>query len=246
LLDANQRLDSFSVHGNSILCRGSFVFVGNAAFGLGRGSFLSAFEASNPNHLVELGRYPFESGGGVHSAAMTGNRLFLAGVDKWEIVEMLPADEPPVVLRGIGRALTVAGAPARLEVHATGQENLWYQWFREGQELAGRTNAALVIPSLSAADAGAYSVRIGNSIGTVESSGTLGLAEPPPFTPQIAFSPAPMLSVKLPEGMLCSVEASGDLETWQTIWTGKAGANEIQISLEALDAQFFRLRYGNE
>jgi glucose/arabinose dehydrogenase len=53
-----------------------------------------------------------------------------------------------------------AGESAAFAVTATGLGSLSYQWFKDGEALSGQTGAAISIPSVTAADAGVYSVQV--------------------------------------------------------------------------------------
>jgi len=77
-------------------------------------------------------------------------------------ITLQPASQ--TVLRGTNATLTVVafGAPAPA-----------YQWRFNGVDLAGETNASLVIRQPSPANAGIYTVRVGNSGGTITSAAAL-------------------------------------------------------------------------
>lgn len=67
-----------------------------------------------------------------------------------------------------GNLRVAAGAPATLQVQATGG-GLAYQWTRDGVPLAGATQPALTFAAVAADQAGAYRVLVTNSRGRVES-----------------------------------------------------------------------------
>jgi len=81
---------------------------------------------------------------------------------------------PPVVSPTVIRspvAVTVGtGSTAVFEVNAAGS-NLTYQWRRDGQAIAGATEALLVLLAVDAASAGMYSAIVRNSAGSVVSGG---------------------------------------------------------------------------
>ncbi|MCP5518873.1 MAG: HYR domain-containing protein [Verrucomicrobiales bacterium] len=67
-------------------------------------------------------------------------------------------------------SLTVAiGAPARFDVVAEGTEPLSYQWFLDGQPIAGATGASLRIERVLPGDLGSYTVEVSNPSGTASS-----------------------------------------------------------------------------
>jgi hypothetical protein len=79
------------------------------------------------------------------------------------------------------------GRPVKLQVLAAGSEPLSYQWRHDGQDLAGANAASLEISRAQAADSGAYSVLVRNSVGeALSAEGVLSVLdlqagqEPPP------------------------------------------------------------------
>lgn len=63
-----------------------------------------------------------------------------------------------------------AGSVGALTVVATGTDPLRYQWRHNGTNLAGATNAALLFPSITATQAGNYTVTISNLAGGLTSA----------------------------------------------------------------------------
>ena len=63
----------------------------------------------------------------------------------------------------------VAGQPVVLSVTASG-DDLAYQWYKDGFEIEGATEATFSIPAVSGLDLGAYTVAVGNRWGTVISA----------------------------------------------------------------------------
>jgi hypothetical protein len=62
------------------------------------------------------------------------------------------------------------GEKATFSVTASGFAPLTYQWRVDGVNIAGATNSALMLTNVKAADEGAYTVFVGNSVGSVVSS----------------------------------------------------------------------------
>ena len=62
------------------------------------------------------------------------------------------------------------GSPVTLEVVATGDPPLSYEWFKNGSAIAGATNSIFTIASTHATDSGTYAVRITNAAGSALSS----------------------------------------------------------------------------
>jgi hypothetical protein len=86
---------------------------------------------------------------------------------------------PPSILTQPQSEVVVAGSDVTLSVSAVGQQPLYYFWQRNGTNLAdggniaGSTNASLVVGSVSSADAGFYSVTISNAFGLATSTGAV-------------------------------------------------------------------------
>jgi uncharacterized repeat protein (TIGR01451 family) len=93
---------------------------------------------------------------------------------------------PPAIVQQPANLTVSAGASATFTASATGSAPLGYQWFFNGTNaLAGATGAILTLPSVQAADAGAYSVLVANAAGTATSAAaTLTVRMPPVVTSQ--------------------------------------------------------------
>ncbi|MFM8358108.1 MAG: immunoglobulin domain-containing protein, partial [Verrucomicrobiota bacterium] len=87
---------------------------------------------------------------------------------------------PLALVSGPSSQTVLAGAEATLQVVATGNSALAYQWRLHGQPLPGATNATLVIRGFQAANAGEYTVVVSNRSGSLTSPpATLALLTPP-------------------------------------------------------------------
>ena len=75
----------------------------------------------------------------------------------------------------------VAGQPASFSVTAAGTGPFTYQWMKNGLNIVGATNSTYSLAAASTADAGSYSVKVTNPVGSVTSSGAL-LSVIAPFT----------------------------------------------------------------
>ncbi len=82
--------------------------------------------------------------------------------------EVLPAQSPVILSQPQSQTVTV-GANVTLEVAANGTQPLSYQWRRNGQALAGKTEPLLELPSIALSQAGLYDVVVTNPFGTVTS-----------------------------------------------------------------------------
>ena len=75
----------------------------------------------------------------------------------------------PSLLRQPASTTVVPGASATFTVEAAGDAPLGYQWMRNGLPLAGANAPSFTLPSVTASDAGAYSVAVTNPGATVVS-----------------------------------------------------------------------------
>jgi hypothetical protein len=95
-----------------------------------------------------------------------------------ELIDSVPP-LPLIISQPMARSV-VAGARARLTVSATSPIPMSYQWYYDNAPLPGATNARLVLPNVSDANGGGYTVVISNSSGSVTSSvAALTVIDPP-------------------------------------------------------------------
>ena len=97
--------------------------------------------------------------------------------------------QPPTITLAPRSLAATSGSTVSLGVVAKGSGTLRFQWLRDGAPLAGADDSTLVLPRVGAGDAGAYTVRVTNDFGSVESTAaalTLGSATTPPTVPQLA------------------------------------------------------------
>jgi hypothetical protein len=80
---------------------------------------------------------------------------------------------PPQITLQPASQTVLRGTNAVFTVVATGAPAPAYQWRFNGIDLAGETNTSLIVRQPSAATAGTYTVRIGNSGGTITSAAAL-------------------------------------------------------------------------
>lgn len=77
---------------------------------------------------------------------------------------------PPTISRQPVSQCVQAGNGATFSVVAAGSAPLTYQWRKDGVDIDGETGASLVLPSVSVADSGIYTVFLSNPNGTLESA----------------------------------------------------------------------------
>jgi hypothetical protein len=99
------------------------------------------------------------------------------------------------------------GMPAYFAVVASGSRPLRYQWQRNGVDIAGAVYDFLLLPTVSAGDAGTYRVVVSNGLGSVTSAGAV-LTVTAPVAPQITTQPAD------------TTASAGDTATFLVLATG--------------------------
>ena len=123
----------------------------------------------------------------VRFAALAGTlyRIAVAGFNgasgnvtlRWEGVSA-----PMIGSQPAGRSV-MAGQSVAFSVTASGSGSLSYQWFRNGGEVPGASQAAYTIASARLADAGTYRVRVSNGVGSVLSDEAVLAVTMPDVTP---------------------------------------------------------------
>jgi hypothetical protein len=87
---------------------------------------------------------------------------------------------PPTLLQPVKDASALVGGTARFTALGSGNPPLQFQWSFNGVEIPGATSFDLVLPSVSEANGGRYSVAVSNSAGRIVSEpATLTLIPPP-------------------------------------------------------------------
>jgi hypothetical protein len=81
-----------------------------------------------------------------------------------------PPPVPPVFVAQPQSVTANYAMPVALTVQATVTGTAYYQWFKDGAALEGQTFSTLWIPSLAAANAGAYHVTVTDDVSTITSS----------------------------------------------------------------------------
>ncbi len=154
----------------------------------------------------------------------------------------------PVIITQQPASQTVnPGAKATFTVAATGTAPLNYQWKFNGSVIAGATSASLTLNSVAAANAGTYTVEVGNVVGTVASAGaTLSVNTPATITQQ------PVSQVVNPGANVAfTVAATGTQPlTYQWKFNGVAiaGATSSSLTLNnvaAANAGIYTVEVGN-
>ncbi len=139
------------------------------------------------------------------------------------------------------------GAPLNLSVTAAGTAPLTYQWFKNGVPIAGATGAALALSELKAADAGKYTVLVGNVVGSVTSEeAVVSVNTPVKITSQpVALT----VSSGMPAAFAVTAEGTGPLTyQWRRNGSPVVGGTAASFALDtaqAADAGSYDVLVGN-
>ncbi|HXT13934.1 MAG TPA: Ig-like domain-containing protein [Candidatus Angelobacter sp.] len=163
---------------------------------------------------------------GTGSSAYSTNWVFVADT------------QPPQIL-GQPRSLTNnAGTSANFNVDAAACTAMTYQWYLEGNALAGETNSTLNIASVGPANVGSYSVVVSSAGGSTNSDpATLTVIYQAPRINggQMMLGPGGFqLTFSGPSGQTYQVLASDDpglpRAQWEVIGSGTFGAGNVIFS----------------
>jgi len=143
--------------------------------------------------------------------------------------------EPPVIVTPPQSQAVVAGTNVAFSVVAAGTAPLWYQWYRDGNPLAGATQSQYAKASVQVADAGSYTVVVSNQVGSVTSGAAVLTVYAPP---EILVHPVSQAVAAGSEASF-SVSAGGSPPLsyqWQLNGTAVAGATDSRYTVSAVQA----------
>jgi len=144
-----------------------------------------------------------------------------------------PSGSPPtMVTQPVGATRTV-GQSVTFSVAASGSGPLSYQWYLNGNPIAGANSTTLVLPSVKTTDAGTYTAGVRNTAGEVLSSAAVLTVNPAPIAPVITGQPQPV-TVSAGQTAQFSVTATGTAPLayqWQRNGVNIAGATSDNCSV---------------
>ena len=144
--------------------------------------------------------------------------------------------EPPKSQAGF------VGTAVSFNVVAGGTAPLAYQWFFNGQPIAGATDSALTIPQVQTDSVGSYAVLVSNSAGSVVSDVALLTSRQIVSDPQKGINGF-QFRISVPEGKQARLQVSTDLATWTDLTptpiTGTADIQDTQLGASQL--KFYRV-----
>jgi hypothetical protein len=143
---------------------------------------------------------------------------------------LLPAGARPTITSPPANHTVVAGQPGTFSVAASGPGPLLYQWRFNNDRLDGGTNSTLILPSVQTSQAGAYSVDVFNSFGSVASA----RASLTVLTPAYITQQPQSLTVRPGTNINFTVTASSRTPftyQWRLNGTAIPGANSAALPL---------------
>ena len=169
------------------------------------------------------------------------------------VVATLSVVSPPVIVRQPTGTNVIVGQSAAFAVEVVGSAPLRYQWRLDGVNIPGATNAALSLNNVQLADAGAYTVRITNIIGSAISEvAALTVAVPPEVS--VAATDAAAMEPGADAGLFTITRTGRTLRAQQVFFTVSgnavpgsdysalispviipAGANSVAIPVTVID-----------
>ena len=96
--------------------------------------------------------------------------IYAAGLNHQPLTAAVPG-VPPVITMSPANATVTAGLNATFTVGVSGDGPFSYQWLFNGTNIAGATNATLVVSSVTEASQGVYSVLVKSGSGATLSGG---------------------------------------------------------------------------
>ena len=134
------------------------------------------------------------------------------------------------------------GTAVSFKVVAGGTAPLAYQWFFNGQPIAGATDSTLTIPKVLTDSVGSYAVLVSNSAGSVVSDVALLTSRQIVSDPQKGINGF-QFRISVPEGKQARLQVSTDLATWTDLTptpiTGTADIQDTQLAASQL--KFYRI-----
>lgn len=137
----------------------------------------------------------------------------------WVAVSAIDSLNPlPTIRTNPASQTALPGDSITFTVAASGTAPLSYQWwFNQTNSLPSATNPTLMLTNVQLVDAGAYSVVVTNTLGSITSSPALLIADPT-FVMLKTVSPG-ALSFRCWIGVPFNLESSGDLVHWSPLAT---------------------------
>jgi hypothetical protein len=139
---------------------------------------------------------------------------------------------PPTITTQPVSATVTAGKNAAFRVVASGSSTLTYQWYFNGDAISGAGSATYTVTAAQSANVGAYSVVVGNAVGSVTStSATLTVNNPVVITTQPVSQ-----SITVGSPVIFSVDVTGTAPIayqWRRNSVAIAGATSSSYTISS-------------
>jgi len=202
--------------------------------------------------LAGQNAYPASTRNGVSSSswgAWGGSFSFAGGSGTSGTATAVPVLAVSAASVNVARSIAF-GSSLVLTVPITGVGPFTYQWFLNGLTIPGATAASYALASVTAANAGAYGVRVANAAGaTTVAAGTVTVAGSSAGVP--SFNLQPFNKLVSPGGtfaLAASATGSGISYQWfrnGVSLTGETGSVILRNSANAGDAGNYTVRVSN-
>jgi pectate lyase len=155
-------------------------------------------------------------------------------------VEFIPGATPASVDLDPQDQTVFVGDDAQFNVQASGTASLFYQWYyNTSSVLTGQTNSTLTVTNAQTSDAGAYSVTVSNTYGSVTSA-VAQLTVNLPVAPSISTQPQDQINV-LPGASASFTVVAGGSDPLSYQWyfntnTPVANANDSILTITNVQA----------
>ena len=200
--------------------------------------FVASDDNSAPDHIRSLLRFN-AAPSTVYSIAVDGKNGATGNIKlNWQL------GTAPVLTSGATNQVVTPGSSASFTATATGTPAPGYQWYFNGQALAGGTNLTLLVSNVQSSNTGPYTLIISNFAGAVTNSASLGL-QLPLLTPTASqFNGSHQFQFRLTgiNGSNYAVDVSTNLTNWSNLTNIISLGGNIDI-LDVVSTNFSRRFY---
>jgi len=166
------------------------------------------------------------------------------------ITYIVPASSPPTITGQPASQTITPDSPFTLSIAATGAGALQYQWYHNGNPIAGATASTFQITAAQVLDSGNYYATVSNSAGTTTSGSASVIVLATPITPPtIVVQP---IGQTLSIGSVLNLSVQGNGGSLQYQWLhdalvipGATSANFQIASVQMSDAGHYAVRVSN-
>ena len=132
----------------------------------------------------------------------------------------------------VAQRVATQGTTVVLAAQVAGTEPLTLSWYRDGTLVQGDASTVLVLSNVTAAAAGAYSLRVANADGMVEqvvAQLTLVTGDQPRLGFEEACDGSLKFTVAGAKNVEYVVESSTDLQTWLSLFSGSSANGVLEL-----------------